>query len=108
MVFYTILKQQATFKYDSKDSLQLSGYFLLNRFVREIENDKHLIMWSLNYSDISFNNVCLYKARFGEFECFNFDVINEELLNDAVTSLAKYFESNLVGLPIWYSSISYR
>ncbi|WP_144498368.1 hypothetical protein [Bacillus pumilus] len=88
-------KTTGNFKYDSKDSLQLSGYFLLNRFLREIENDKHLIMCSLNYSEISFNNVRLYKARFGEFECFNFDVVNEELLlNDAVISLAKYFESN--------------
>ncbi|WP_255233871.1 hypothetical protein [Bacillus altitudinis] len=87
-------KTTSNFKYVSKDSLQLSGYFLLNRFLREIENDKHLIMFSLNYSEISFNNVCLYKARFGEFECFNFDVLNEELLNDAVISLAKYFESN--------------
>ncbi|MGA4713187.1 hypothetical protein [Bacillus safensis] len=86
-------KTTGNFKYDSKDSLQLSGYFLLNRFLREIE-DNHLIIGSLNYDKISFNKVCLYKARFGEFECYDFDVVNEELLNDTVVDLAGYFDNN--------------
>ncbi|AOZ90515.1 hypothetical protein BK049_18360 [Bacillus xiamenensis] len=86
-------KTTGNFKYDSKDSLQLSGYFLLNRFLREIE-DNHLIIGSLNYDKICFNKVCLYKARFGEFECYDFDVVNEELLNDTVIDLAGYFDNN--------------
>ncbi|MBU8573802.1 hypothetical protein [Bacillus pumilus] len=86
-------KTTGNFKYDSKDSLQLSGYFLLNQFLREIE-DKNFIMFGLNYDKISFEKVCLYKARFGEFECFDFGVVNEELLSDAVISLAKYFDTN--------------
>jgi len=86
-------KTTGNFKYDSKDSLQLSGYFLLNRFLREIE-DNHLIIGSLNYDKISFNKVCLYKARFGEFECYDFDVIRKELLDDTVIVLAGYFDNN--------------
>ncbi|MDR0123204.1 hypothetical protein RFW13_17405 [Bacillus pumilus] len=86
-------KTTGNLKYDSKDSLQLSGYFLLNQFLREIE-DKNFIMFSLNYDKISFEKVCLYKARFGEFECFDFGVVNEELLSDAVISLAEYFDTN--------------
>lgn len=86
-------KTTGNFKYDSKDSLQLSGYFLLNRFLREIE-DNHLIVGSLNYDKISFNKVRLYKARFGEFECYDFDVIRKELLDDTVIDLAGYFDNN--------------
>lgn len=79
--------------YKSMDVLQLTGYFLLNKLLKEIEHN-FSVSESLPFDDIEFSKVCLYKARFGECEYFDFNVINDQDIHSALIKLAEYFLNN--------------
>ncbi|MCY7542546.1 hypothetical protein P9173_09075 [Bacillus safensis] len=79
--------------YRSPDALQLTGYYLLNQLLKEIEK-KYITVESLPYADIEFSKVCLYKARFGEFEHFDFKTIDTQEIHSTISNLAKYFVEN--------------
>ncbi|MEH7552749.1 hypothetical protein [Bacillus altitudinis] len=79
--------------YKSADVLQLTGYFLLNQLLKEIERN-YSVSESLPFDDIEFNKICLYKARFGECEYFDFNDIDEQDIRAALIRLAEYFLDN--------------
>ncbi|WP_366560119.1 hypothetical protein AB0R69_15575 [Bacillus pumilus] len=79
--------------YKSADVLQLTGYFLLNQLLKEIEHS-YSVSNSLPFDDIEFSEICLYKARFGECEYFDFNDINGQDIRDALIRLAEYFLNN--------------
>ncbi|MEK4790529.1 hypothetical protein [Bacillus sp. FSL K6-2971] len=79
--------------YKSADVLQLTGYFLLNKLLKEIEHN-YGVSESLPFDDIEFSKICLYKARFGECEYFDFNDINDQDIRAALIRLAEYFLNN--------------
>lgn len=79
--------------YKSADVLQLTGYFLLNQLLKEIEHS-YSVSNSLPFDDIEFSKICLYKARFGECEYFDFNDVNDQDIRAALIRLAEYFLNN--------------
>lgn len=79
--------------YKSADVHQLTGYFLLNKLLKEIEHN-YGASESLPFDDIEFSKICLYKARFGECEYFDFSDVNDQDVRAALIRLAEYFLNN--------------
>ena len=76
--------------FNLKDAQQLSGYYLLNLFSNKVENHE-LISESVQEKQFVFEKLCMYKARFGEFEQVDLRLLfSEQEIDEALHRMSEF------------------
>lgn len=74
--------------YNWKEVAQITGYLLLHNIAKRCSNFEY------NMRELSIKRIGFYRARYGEFECFNITEEYTEKLKEAESRLIDYLTSN--------------